>query len=110
MLGTTRGAPAPRRAGSEVVPVGAFEERTAVLRSGLVLPYAETGRPGRSTPVVVVHAHVETWRYLEPALRSLPDLVHALAPTLRGHRSVTGEVAGYPVEDLAGASAPRRCC
>ena len=50
----------------------AIEERTATLHSGVTLPYAETGMPGGSVPVVLVHAYVESWRYFEPVLRSVP--------------------------------------
>ena len=81
--------------------VGAVQERTAMLRSGIALPYAETGSPGRSVPVVLVHAYVESWRYFEHVLRSLPESVHAFAPTQRGHRSVKGKVAGYRISDFA---------
>lgn len=81
--------------------MGVVQERTAMLRSGITLPYAETGRPGRSVPVVLVHAYVESWRYFENVLRSLPESVHAFAPTQRGHRSVEGKVAGYRISDFA---------
>src|SRR4051794_29258132 len=67
---------------------GAVDERTAMLSSGIALPYAETGCPGRSVPVVLVHGYVESWRYFEHVLHSLPESVHAFAPTQRGHRSV----------------------
>ena len=84
-----------------MVHVGAVEVRTAMLRSGVSLPYAETGRPGRLIPVVLVHAYVESWRYFEPVLRSLPESIHAFAPTQRGHRSVKGKVDGYRISDFA---------
>jgi pimeloyl-ACP methyl ester carboxylesterase len=85
----------------EVVQVGAVEERTAMLRSGVALPYAETGRAGRSIPVVMVHAYVESWRYFEHVLRALPESIHAFAPTQRGHRAVQGKVVGYRLSDFA---------
>jgi pimeloyl-ACP methyl ester carboxylesterase len=73
-----------------------------MLPSGIALPYAETGGPGRSIPVVLVHAYVESWRYFEHVLRSLPESVHAFAPTQRGHRSVQGKVAAdYRISDFA---------
>ena len=78
-----------------------IEERTATLGSGVALPYAETGAAGDSIPVVLVHAYVESWRYFEPVLRSLPPSVHALAPTQRGHRSVKGNLASYRIGDFA---------
>src|ERR1700712_1728249 len=102
--GWSRYAPrlASRRAPDrEVGQVDAVEERTARLPSGIALPYAEPGSPGRSVPVVLVHAYVESWRYFEPVLRSLPESVHAFAPTQRGHRSVDGKMAGYRISDFA---------
>jgi pimeloyl-ACP methyl ester carboxylesterase len=78
-----------------------MEELTASLRSGLTLPYVERGRRTGSPAVVLVHAYVETWRYFEPMLHALPPTVHAFAPTLRGHPSVQGGVAGYRVSDFA---------
>lgn len=85
--------------GSEAVD--AIVERTATLHSGVRLPYAETGRPGGSIPVVLVHAYVESWRYFEPVLRCLPSSIHAFAPTQRGHQSVVGNRAGYRISDFA---------
>ncbi len=79
----------------------AIEERTATLRSGIALPYAETGRPGGFLPVVFVHAFVESWRYFEPVLRSLPPSIYAVAPTQRGHHSVNGNPPSYRIEDFA---------
>lgn len=59
------------------------------------------GGPGRSIPVVLVHAYVETWKYYANVLRLLPESLHALAPTLRGHRSVQGRVVGFQLSDFA---------
>jgi pimeloyl-ACP methyl ester carboxylesterase len=81
--------------------VDAIKERTATLRSGVVLPYAETGRPGGSIPVILVHAYVESWRYFELVLRPLPPSIHAFVPTQRGHQSVEGNLAGYRIGDFA---------
>lgn len=79
----------------------AIEERTATLRSGIRLPYAETGRRDASVSMVLVHAYVESWRYFAPDLRCLPPSVHALAPTQRGHQSVEGDPTGYGISDFA---------
>jgi pimeloyl-ACP methyl ester carboxylesterase len=51
--------------------------------------------------MVLVHAYVESWRYFEPVLRSLPSSVHAFAPTQRGHRSVEGKPAAFQLSDFA---------
>jgi pimeloyl-ACP methyl ester carboxylesterase len=83
--------------------VNALEERAATLRSGARLPYAQTGRPGDSIPVVFVHAYVESWRYFEPVLRCLPPSIHAVAPTLPGHPSVGGDPGEYRIRDFASA-------
>ena len=72
-----------------------------MLSSGMALPYAETGRPSEVLPVIFVHAYVESWRYFEPVLRSLPPGVHAFAPTQRGHKSVDNSPSGYRIRDLA---------
>ncbi|MDX6325241.1 MAG: hypothetical protein QOK15_1595 [Nocardioidaceae bacterium] len=79
----------------------AIDERTATLRSGVRLPYAETGEPGGSVPMVLVHAYVESWRYFEPVLQLLPPSIHAFAPTQRGHSSVEGNPSGYRISDFA---------
>jgi pimeloyl-ACP methyl ester carboxylesterase len=81
--------------------VDAVEERVATLRSGVRLPYAETGRPGVSIPVVFVHAYVESWRYFEPVMRCLPPSIHTFAPTQRGHQSVEGNPVGFRISDFA---------
>ena len=62
----------------------AIQERTATLHSGVRLPYAETGRPGVSIPVVFVHAYVESWRYFEPVMRCLPPSIHHLCADTTG--------------------------
>ena len=81
--------------------MAALEERTATLPSGVRLPYAVSGRPGNSVPVVLVHAFVESWRYFEPVMRCLPPSIHACAPTQRGHESVEGNPAGCRISDFA---------
>ena len=74
--------------------------RTATLASGLTLPYAETGDP-TGTPVVFVHAFVESWRYFEVVLRHLPASLHGYAPTQRGHGDADRPPDDYRPEDFA---------
>ena len=74
--------------------------RTAILASGLTLPYAETGDPA-GTPVVFVHAFVESWRYFEVVLRHLPASLHGYAPTQRGHGDADRPPDDYRPEDFA---------
>jgi pimeloyl-ACP methyl ester carboxylesterase len=74
--------------------------KTATLPSGLTLPYAETGDPG-NTPVVFIHAYVESWRYFEVVVRHLPASLHGYAPTQRGHGDADRPPDGYRPEDFA---------
>lgn len=60
--------------------MGDVEVRTAVLASGLTVPYAEAGNTA-GEPVVFVHAYVESWRYFEVVLGQLPASMHGYAPT-----------------------------
>ena len=74
--------------------------RTATLASGLALPYAEAGDTA-GTPVVFVHAYVESWRYFEVVLRHLPASLHGYAPTQRGHGDADRPPDDYRPEDFA---------
>ncbi|MFI1393427.1 alpha/beta fold hydrolase [Streptomyces sp. NPDC020681] len=73
--------------------------RTAPLRGGLTLPYAEAGYGG--TPVVFVHALADSWWSFEPLLRRLPVSLHGYAPTQRGHGDADRPAEGYGPEDFA---------
>lgn len=74
--------------------------KTAVLASGLTVPYAETGNSA-GKPVVFVHAYVESWRYFEVVLEQLPAPLHGYAPTQRGHGDADKPAHGYLPEDFA---------
>ncbi|KQV04724.1 MULTISPECIES: alpha/beta fold hydrolase [unclassified Kitasatospora] len=74
--------------------------KTARLREGLALPYAEVGAPG-GTPVVFVHGWADTWRSFEPLLRRLPAGLHAYALTQRGHGDADRPPDGYAPAELA---------
>jgi len=80
--------------------MGSVSIRTAVLASGLTIPYAETGNSA-AKPVVFVHAYVESWRYFEVVLRHLPASLHGYAPTQRGHGDADKPAHGYLPEDFA---------
>lgn len=75
--------------------------KTATLRTGLRIPYAETGDPA-GIPILFVHGYVESWRYFERVLERLPASLHGLAPTQRGHAEADRAPDGYRPEDLAG--------
>jgi pimeloyl-ACP methyl ester carboxylesterase len=81
--------------------MGPITVKTAILASGLTVPYAETGNPAATTPVVFVHAYVESWRYFEVVLGHLPASLHGYAPTQRGHGDADRPAGGYLAEDFA---------
>ncbi|WP_435220827.1 alpha/beta fold hydrolase [Streptomyces sp. Tue6028] len=74
--------------------------KSARLRDGLTLPYAEAGYPG-GTPVVLVHGLADSWWSFEPLLRRLPASLHGYAPTQRGHGDADRPATGYAPEDFA---------
>lgn len=80
--------------------MGRITVKTAILASGLTVPYGETGNPA-ATPVVFVHAYVESWRYFEVVLGHLPASLHGYAPTQRGHGDADRPADGYLAEDFA---------
>ncbi len=80
--------------------MGSVDVMTAVLASGLRLPYAVTGNSA-GRPVVFVHAYVESWRYFEVVLARLPATLDGYAPTLRGHGDADQPAHGYLPADFA---------
>jgi non-heme chloroperoxidase len=75
--------------------------RIVQLSDELRLPYMEQGNP-RGTPVVFLHGITDSWRSFELVLPHLPDSIHALVPTQRGHGDASRPVSGYHPEDFAG--------
>jgi non-heme chloroperoxidase len=73
-------------------------ERSAHLPGGLILPYLEHGRRG-GVPVLLLHGITDSCRAFEPALPHLPDSLHALALSLRGHGDA-GPAQSYRIEDF----------
>ncbi|MEU1042401.1 alpha/beta fold hydrolase [Streptomyces sp. NPDC005551] len=74
--------------------------KSVQLAGGLLLPYAEAGRPD-GVPVVFVHGIGDSWWTFEPLLRQLPAALHAFAPTQRGHGDAERPADGYRPEDFA---------
>lgn len=74
--------------------------KSAPVREGLTLPYAEAGYPG-GTPVVFVHGLADSWWSFEPLLRRLPPSLRGYAPTQRGHGDADRPADGYTPEDFA---------
>jgi pimeloyl-ACP methyl ester carboxylesterase len=74
--------------------------KSAQVREGLTLPYAEAGYPS-GTPVVFVHGLGDSWWAFEPLLRRLPAALRGYAPTQRGHGDADRPPEGYTPEDYA---------
>jgi pimeloyl-ACP methyl ester carboxylesterase len=74
--------------------------KSAQVREGLALPYAEAGYPS-GTPVVFVHGLADSWWSFEPLLRRLPASLHGYAPTQRGHGDADRPPEGYTPDDFA---------
>jgi non-heme chloroperoxidase len=64
------------------------------------LPYVEQGDPS-GVSVVLLHGFLDSWRSFEPVLSHLPESIHALALTQRGHGDASRPAAGYGVRDFA---------
>lgn len=80
--------------------MGTVAVKAARLRSGLVLPYAQAGRP-EGVPVVFVHGLADSWWTFEPLLRRLPAALCGYAPTQRGHGDAGRPPDGYGPQDFA---------
>ena len=69
--------------------------------SKIRLPYIEQGDPS-SVPLLLLHGATDSWRSYEPVLPHLPDDIHAIAVTQRGHGDAPKPSSGYTVDELAG--------
>jgi pimeloyl-ACP methyl ester carboxylesterase len=74
--------------------------RSVELSSGVKLPYVEQGHPA-GVPVVLLHGLAGTWRSFESVLHHLPESIHALAMTQRGHGEASKPAEGYRVGDFS---------
>lgn len=70
------------------------------LPNGLRLSYAEQGNP-QGVPVVFLHGITDSWHSFELVLPHLPDSIHAIAISQRGHGDSDRPVAGYDPQDFA---------
>ncbi|WP_270934781.1 alpha/beta fold hydrolase [Falsiroseomonas oryzae] len=75
-------------------------EKSVRLRDGTRLAYIESGMPTRTT-VVMLHGATDSWRSFAPVLPHLPPLLHAIAPSQRGHGESDRPAAGYRTEEMA---------
>lgn len=71
------------------------------LANGVRMPCIEQGEPTART-VLLVHAVGDSGRAFEALLEHLPESIHAVAPTLRGHGDASRPESGYRSADFAG--------
>jgi pimeloyl-ACP methyl ester carboxylesterase len=74
--------------------------KSATLRNGIRLPYREQGDPA-GLPVVMLHGITDSLHSFDPVLPYLPERIHALALTQRGHGDADRPAAGYRTRDFA---------
>lgn len=76
-----------------------------VLGDGVALSYAKQG-PARDHAVVLLPGPTDSHRSYGPVLASLPDDLHTVAVSLRGHGDSSKPPTGYAIEDLASDVVP----
>lgn len=74
------------------------------LSDQMRLEYVEHGRPG-GVPVLFLHGLTDSWRSFERVLPHLPDTVHAVALSQRGHGDSDRPASGYRPAELAADAA-----
>jgi pimeloyl-ACP methyl ester carboxylesterase len=74
------------------------------LANGVRLEYVGQGRPA-GVPVLMFHGLTDSWRSFERVLPHLPENIHALAVSLRGHGDSDRPAAGYRPADFAADAA-----
>jgi non-heme chloroperoxidase len=70
------------------------------LSTGVTLPYVEQGDPS-GVPVLLLHGYTDSWRSFEQTLAQLPESIHAIAPSQRGHGDADRPATGYLAQDFA---------
>lgn len=78
-----------------------FVAKSIDLPNQIRLPYAEQGDPS-GLPVLLLHGFADSWRSFELVLPYLPENIHAVALTLRGHGDASRPATGYGIRDFAG--------
>jgi non-heme chloroperoxidase len=75
-------------------PQATLLERTVDLQTGVRLAYVEQGDPA-GVPVVFLHGITDSLRSFEPVLPHLPESIHALVLSQRGHGDSERPEADY---------------
>jgi pimeloyl-ACP methyl ester carboxylesterase len=74
--------------------------KSVELPNQVRLPYADQGDPA-GFPVLLLHGFGDSWRSFDLVLPHLPESIHAVALTQRGHGDASRPTTGYGIRDLA---------
>lgn len=77
-----------------------FETKTVALPTGGSVSYVEQG-DATGVPLLLLHGFTDSWRSFEMVLPHLPESIHAIALTQRGHGDSSRPPAGYRFGDFA---------
>ena len=78
----------------------ALAAQAVEIDGGILIPYLEQGHPD-GVPVVLLHGITDSHRSYEPVLAALPESIHAIALTARGHGDAGKPEAGYDADRMA---------
>ena len=70
------------------------------LLSGVTLEYAEQGN-SKGTAVIFLHGYTDSWHSFERVLSFVPESIHALAPSQRGHGDSDRPESTYLIGELS---------
>ena len=74
--------------------------RNIRLSNNVRIPFIENGSPS-GIPVILLHGFLGSWREYEPAVAHLPESIHALALTQRGHGEASHPKSGYRLQHFS---------
>ncbi|HEY0731594.1 MAG TPA: alpha/beta hydrolase [Chitinophagaceae bacterium] len=77
-----------------------IQVKSIPLSTGVELEYAEQGIAG-STTIIFLHGITDSWHSFETVLSYLPDDLHAIAISQRGHGNSARPSEGYSTRDFA---------
>lgn len=74
--------------------------KSVELSGGIKLSYVEQGDP-QGVPMILLHGATDSWYSFAPVLPHLPNSIHAIALTQRGHGDADRPISGYRTRDFA---------
>jgi pimeloyl-ACP methyl ester carboxylesterase len=77
-----------------------YESKSFELSNQVKLSYVEQGDP-TGVPLLLLHGYADSWRSFELVLPFLPNSVHTIALTQRGHDDASRPLEGYRPRDHA---------